>query len=786
MRIFDRYVIREVALPLLLSLLLLTFLLIIPPFLKQGYPIIAKGVDAWIVGKVVVTLLPQALSISIPMAVLLGLLIAFGRLSGDREFVAMQACGVSIYQLLRPIVPIALVSTAATAYVMIVARPDANQAFREIIFKEVAQRVENNIRPRVLFTEFPDHVLYVREVDTASHVMRDVFFADTSKGGVTTLSFAREGRFIIDRVHKLVQLQLTRGTQHVMQTSDPDQYQTTEFDQLNLSLDAQTVFKQAPARNAPEMSIPELRQMIARTPGTDPDSLHLRTEAQIMLQYNFAIPSACCVLALVALALGVSNRKDGMLASFAIGFIVVFTYYVLLFGARAAAMGGRLSGNIAPWISPAVIGIVGIVLTIWRARSTDRPPLVAWTMTFARRQASDEDEAPDEAGAGAMLQRAPVTLPWVKILDMYTSRQYIQVFLLAILSALGVFYISTFIDLADKLFRGSATTSMLLRFFYYMTPQYLYYIIPIAVLVSTLVTIGVMTKNSELVVMKACGMSLYRAAAPLVLFAVAASVSLFALQELVLARANRTAERLEGVIRGWPSQEPSAINRWIASDAGDIYHYDSYEPAVDRFSRFSRYHIDRQAWRLSEMMFANSIATPLPSSNENVREWTADRGWIRTLASARADGGGEKTKTIVTYAGFASRKVTLEPPEYFKAEQPEPEKMNYRQLRAYIAQLRASGFNTVSAMVQLQRKIAFPFATIIMGLLAVPFAVTTGRRGAMYGIGIGIALSIAYWVILNVFSALGEGGVLTPMLAAWSANLIFGAAALYMVLTVRT
>ena len=108
------------------------------------------------------------------------------------------------------------------------------------------------------------------------------------------------------------------------------------------------------------------------------------------------------------------------------------------------------------------------------------------------------------------------------------------------------------------------------------------------------------------------------------------------------------------------------------------------------------------------------------------------------------------------------------------------------QLRAYIRQLRASGYNTVSAQVQLQRKVAFPFATVIMTLLAIPFAVTTGRRGAMYGIGIGIALSISYWVILNVFSAVGEGGMMTPMLAAWAPNMIFGAAALYMILTVRT
>src|SRR5580765_6989267 len=388
MRIFDRYVVREVALPLLLSLVLLTFLATIQPFLRQAYPIIAKGVPAWIVLKVVVLLLPSALSISIPMAVLLGLLIALGRLSGDREFVAMQACGVSIYQLMRPLAAIAVVSTAATAYVMIVARPDWNQEFREVVFKEVAQRVENNIRPRVLFTEFPGHVLYVRDVDAASHVMRDVFFADASQGGVTTLSFAREGRFVIDRTNKVVQLLLTRGNEHILQSSKPDEFQTNEFEQRILTLDAQTVFKQPPARNIQEMSIPDLRKVIANTQPVNTDAVKLRAEAQIMLQNNFAIPAACCVLALVALALGVSNRKDGMLASFAIGFIVVFAYYVLLYGGRAAAVGGKLSGTVAPWLSVTVIGVVGVVLTIWRATSTNRPSLLAWTMKLTRRNES--------------------------------------------------------------------------------------------------------------------------------------------------------------------------------------------------------------------------------------------------------------------------------------------------------------------------------------------------------------------------------------------------------------
>ena len=112
--------------------------------------------------------------------------------------------------------------------------------------------------------------------------------------------------------------------------------------------------------------------------------------------------------------------------------------------------------------------------------------------------------------------------------------------------------------------------------------------------------------------------------------------------------------------------------------------------------------------------------------------------------------------------------------------------MSYEQLARYIVVLRASGFHVVPYMVQLQRKVDFPFITLIMTLLAVPFAVTTGRRGALYGIGIGIVLAITYWTMQSVFAAIGAGGVISPVLAAWAPNILFGAAAVYMMLTVRT
>ncbi len=164
-RILDRYIVREVLLPFFLSLLVLTFLLEIPTIMAQGEQLIAKGVDWITVVRILATLLPSALGITIPMALLLGILIGLGRLSADREFVALQACGVSIFRMLRPIALLAAVATAATAYVMIVLLPNQNQKFREITFNILASSAEGDVKPRVFFQGFgANRALYVREI----------------------------------------------------------------------------------------------------------------------------------------------------------------------------------------------------------------------------------------------------------------------------------------------------------------------------------------------------------------------------------------------------------------------------------------------------------------------------------------------------------------------------------------------------------------------------------------------------------------------------------------------
>jgi LPS export ABC transporter permease LptG len=365
------------------------------------------------------------------------------------------------------------------------------------------------------------------------------------------------------------------------------------------------------------------------------------------------------------------------------------------------------------------------------------------------------------------------------------AREYIRVFLLGLVGLLGVFYIATFIDLADKLFRGEASTGMMLRYFYFQTPQFFYYVMPIAVLLATLVTVGVLTKNSEIIVMRACGVSLYRTMVPLLFFSIVGSATLFAVGERVLAPANLEADRLNRLIQGLPPRA-SALNRqWIAGSRGEMYRFDYFDADASSLTRLWVYELDEDAWDVTAMTYAEkAVPSAAPSSEDGRIPWLAHQGWVREFTPRLREASDETPP--IKYERFDEHVLELDPPRYFATDAPTAEMMTYGELKAHIEQLQSSGAYAARHMVALQRKVAFPFVTLIMTMLAVPFAVTTGRRGALYGIGVGIVLAIMYIIALSLFAALGDGGMLSPALAAWAPNILFGAAAAYMVLTVRT
>jgi len=778
----DRYVIREVIPPFLLSLLIFTFLLEIPPVMRELETLVAKGVSWQIAGRIVLTLIPQGLGLTIPMALLTGLLIGLGRLSADREAVALLACGVSPYRLMRPVLLMATVCAAATMYVMIKAIPDANQTFREITFEVVTKKVENDIHPREFFEDFPGWVLYVRDQPEHETGWRDVLVANTSNPNAKQLFLAARGRLVLKRDERRVDLVLNNGTRYT--GGKPGETEIYRFGELTMSLDPDTVFRRAELpRGVTEKTIQELRQDIeSKVKGG------ISPHPEIMqIEQKFSIPAACFVFGVIGLALGLTVARDSKLAGFVVGIAVIFAYYIVMFLAEAYVKGYYAAGqpahshvvaHLARWVPNILLGVLGILALVWRARFSERQLPISLPFGLPRLPARWTGAAPP-AGRPAgvrnpkvvvVLRLPAMRMPGPGLLDRYISRLYLRVVGLSFLALLGLFYISTFIDASDKLFKGVASSGMVMQLLAYKTPQFIYFVIPIAALLSVLVTFGTLSRTSELTVIKACGVSLYRVAVPVVLLSLCWSAALFALDQDILARSNRRAGAIDDTIRGRPPKTFSPMNRrWIIGRDGSIYHYGFFDSRTKALTSLSVYRLAPGEWRLASETFTTS-------AESRGGGWLGTKGWIQEFPKT----GPPKRRTFVQQA------LNLEPPDYFATEMADTEMMTAVQLRRSIEELSQSGFNYMPQAVELQRKIAFPFVTFVMTLLAVPFGVTTGRRGALYGIGLGIVIALSYWFVMSVFIAIGKTGLLPPALAAWTPNIIVSACAVYLGLTTKT
>jgi LPS export ABC transporter permease LptG/LPS export ABC transporter permease LptF len=791
LRLIDRYLLRAVIPPFLIALGVFTFLLAINPMLEYAQRLIAKGVALPTVGILLLTLLPSSLSLTIPISFLTGLLIGLGRLSGDRESVALQACGVGPIRILRPVLILALAVAAFDMYVLMRLKPDANQRFRDITFQLLSEKSAAEIKPRVFYEGFPQKVIYVQNA-TAAGAWTGVMVADTTDALRPALVLAESGQLILDTPNRLVALVLTNATRYAPGKPGTTVYTVSEEATTSVAVTAEAVFGSGGSqlRGFPEMDYAALQRSAAEKiqRGDSPHNEILHT------QQMFSFPMACLVFAIIGLGLGLHTRKEGRLAGFAVAIAVVLAYYALMALSESwvKSLSESLKGHawqtlpayLGRWVPNIVLGIAGILLLWRRSRSVEGRVRIPLPRRVKGRNPT-ADTSPSPVARPAIVLRVPHhPIPGPRILDTYVTGYYLRIAALALVGLVSVFYIVTFVDLSDKIFKGQAGLSMLLALLWYQTPQFLTYILPIAVLIGVLGTIGGLTRSSELMVMRACGISLYRVATPMILLALAGSAVLFVLDDRVVGESTRKAETLNAGIRRLepPRFNPTTPN-WLVGEDGRIYHYQAYEGPTTLNGRratlygVSMYETANSPFRLTRHTYVARAYYASPA-------WQAVDGWTQAFGDSGSSGTanlrpGDRQE-------FHEKSVPMPPVEDFRRAQVDSARMNFGQLREYVRRLGASGVNVAEQEVQLHRKVAFPAVTLVLTLLAIPFGVTTGKKGALYGIGLAMVLAGAYFLLSTLFMAAGAAGVLPAPLAAWSVNLLFGIGALYLVFTVRT
>jgi LPS export ABC transporter permease LptG/LPS export ABC transporter permease LptF len=773
LRTVDRYLIRETIPPFLLALAVSTFMLAIQPMLPQAQQLLAKNVPLPTVAFCLLLLLPSALGLTIPIAYLAATLLALGRWSADHEAVALLACGVNPNRLLRPILVMGAVSMGMTAFVMMELLPDANQKYREVTFPFLTQKTETEIKPRFFYEGLPGKVIYLLDKQ-ADGSWSNILLADTTKPDHLTFDLAERGDLILDPVARTGAIVLTEARRYAPGAT-PGTYSTSQVDTERFPIAPDAFFGAADSstvlgRGLPEMRIPDLLARI--------DELSRQHEPthreQLYLQQKFSFPAACLILGLLALPIGLHTRKEGRLTGMLMGLVVVLIYYGLQQLAEGQASARHIPAWSARWLPNLILLPVGLIGVWWGSHTTGQGIQLRVPSWLAKRRSAAAAAPAKPAGTTtadrALIIRLPaIQFPRPRLLDLYVSTRYLRLVALSFGSLMVLFYIGTLIDASQRFFKSQATGWMLLKYLAYQTPQYAYYAIPIAALVATLSTIAALTRSSELTVMRACGVSLYRTAAPLFLLSLLWSGALFFLEERVLAESNHKAIKLEDTIRGRTRPDDVENRNWLAGVEGRLYYYEGFDSRENVLYGVNVLETAVSPFRLLSHTYARRARY-----RDGV--WTADAGWVQRFP----------TPTTSSRQAFATAPLTLPPRDNFVAAQGPADSMTVGELRNYISRLDASGFSIAEQRVALHRKLAFPLVAFVVTLIGVPFGVTTGRRGALFGIGIGVGLSVAYWLLEVFFVAAGSAALLPPVLAAWAANLLFLALAGYLLLTVRT
>jgi LPS export ABC transporter permease LptG len=321
--------------------------------------------------------------------------------------------------------------------------------------------------------------------------------------------------------------------------------------------------------------------------------------------------------------------------------------------------------------------------------------------------------------------------------------------------------------------RNKIPLSMMFRYLFFLTPALIYETLPISVLVAVLVAFGVLTKQNEITAFKASGVSLHRLIAPILLGSTVFSVGLFAFDFYYVPGANRIQDALRDKIKGRATQTYLAPEKWIMGHGSRIYYYRyfdaSAEPAMLDVNVFE---LDPTTFRMVRQIQAERARW-----SRALKQWVFENGWFSDYS---------RNKRIPERFQATTFPELTEAPDYFLKEQLQDKQMNFLELEAYIKDLQQSGFDTVKLQVQFYRKFSVPLFALIMAMIAAPFGFMVGSRGAMTGIGASIGIGIAYWGLSTLFEAVGNVSQLPPAMAAWSPDVVFALAGLYLGLRMKT
>jgi len=358
-----------------------------------------------------------------------------------------------------------------------------------------------------------------------------------------------------------------------------------------------------------------------------------------------------------------------------------------------------------------------------------------------------------------------------RVLQKYVVREYLKILGLSLSSLILIYVVVLFFQKMDLFIKHQAPVHLIFEYLLYKVPEVTFqWTLPYAVLLATLLTLGILSRHSEITAMKAGGVSLYRITFPLLLIAFLIAFCSFLANEYLVPLTNQRVRYLLSVeVR---KEKPSSFFKnykiWYRSDQR-IYKVQLLDPEKRILQGLTLYQFDKRFRCIRRIDARNA-------------KWVNGKWQLYEGAVRDFDEDGAMRLTPF-------REMELDLPEnweFFQAIERQSKEMSYTELRTYIQKIQSSGYDPTRYLVDLYSKLSYPLLNFIMVLIGIPFALKTGRSGGVaLSIGLSVMIGFGYGVTFYIFLSFGKSGILSPLLSSWIPTFLFGLAGIFALTSVR-
>jgi len=366
------YILKEIIPISLIGLMTFTIILLMDKIFKLIELIINRGGNITNILMLLVFIAPSFLTFTIPISVLLGILLALGRLSEDSEIIAFKASGISLYQLFIPISVFSISAFLITSFLVFYGLPWGNRGFMATLYLLAQSKPDVEIKERVFNDIFKGLIVYVDKVPIQGKKMEGILIYDERNKDKVNTIFAKEGFLISDPSSQEVVLTLLNGDIHRFEPKTAA-YQKIDFNAYDLKIElGKTLAAIERKLKEHEMAIDEIKEKIAKMKKEGEDT----TSQEVELHKRYAIPFACIVFGLIGVPLGIQPRRSGKSYGFVFSILILLAYYVSLIALEMLAVKKTVPAFLAGWFPTFMFGSLGIYLLIKAANESPFKPAV--------------------------------------------------------------------------------------------------------------------------------------------------------------------------------------------------------------------------------------------------------------------------------------------------------------------------------------------------------------------------------------------------------------------------